>query len=360
MYTTCIFCKRPLPSNEVVEEFPVGRRLAFDPAKGRLWVVCRRCRRWNLTPLEERWEAIETCERIFGDTPMRASTENIGIARHRGGLDLVRIGEPPRGEFAAWRYGTRFGLRRWRARLGGIVGGAAWGMLGPVSLPIIGTLGFALVGPYVAWDYLRPLAKVRVGGGADADGPVSLESVAKFGRLDVRSIRMLPGDDAPGFRVGINRGLRRAWFEGEDARRVAAAIVPLVNRDGGARKTVRRAVDAIESSGHPTRFLADVVNREHRGLTGRTGYVRAMPQPLRLALEMSLHEEQERRALEGELWILEQAWREAEEIAAIADKLLLPAHADEFFERHGGEGPTRDRRMFRSMPGGETVPPLPP
>ena len=60
-----------------------------------------------------------------------------------------------------------------------------------------------------------------------------------------------------------------------------------------------------------------------------------MPGPTRLALEMSLHEERERRALEGELWILEQAWREAEEIAAIADDLLLPAHTDEFFDRHG-------------------------
>ena len=342
MYTTCIFCKKSLGSNEVVEEFPVGRRLAFDPAKGRLWVVCKRCRRWNLTPLEERWEAIETCERIFRDTPMRASTENIGIARHREGLDLVRIGKPPRGEFAAWRYGTRFGIRRWRAGLGAVAGGAAISAAMQLSLPVVGTLGFAAVWPYVAWTHLRPVAKVRVGGRAGADGPVSPKSVAKFRHLDVRSIRMLPDAGAPGFGVEINRGLRKAWFEGEDARRVAAAIVPFVNHRGGGRNTVRRAVNEIESSGHPSRFLTDVASREHRGLTGRTGYVRAMPTPLQLALEMSLHEEQERRALEGELWILEQAWREAEEIAAIADRLLLPAHTDEFFERHGGEGSAED------------------
>ncbi|WP_419941959.1 hypothetical protein [Candidatus Palauibacter sp.] len=54
MYQTCMFCKKPLGSNEVVETFPVGRRLAFDVAKGRLWVVCRKCLRWNLTPLDER------------------------------------------------------------------------------------------------------------------------------------------------------------------------------------------------------------------------------------------------------------------------------------------------------------------
>lgn len=52
---------------------------------------------------------------------------------------------------------------------------------------------------------------------------------------------------------------------------------------------------------------------------------------------MALHEEQERRALEGELWILEQAWKEAGEIAAIADSLLLPAGTEAFFERHGQE-----------------------
>jgi hypothetical protein len=44
----------------------------------------------------------------------------------------------------------------------------------------------------------------------------------------------------------------------------------------------------------------------------------------RLALEMALHEDQERRAMEGELAALEEAWRDAEEIAAIADDMFLP------------------------------------
>ena len=61
--------------------FPVGRRLAFDQRRGRLWVVCRKCGKWNLTPLEERWEAIESCERLFRDTRKRTSTENIGLAK---------------------------------------------------------------------------------------------------------------------------------------------------------------------------------------------------------------------------------------------------------------------------------------
>src|SRR5919112_4588497 len=92
MYTACLFCTQPLGANEAIEAFPVGRRLAFDAAKGRLWVVCPHCGRWNLTPLEERWEAIEACERLFRQTRLRYSTDNIGLAQLREGLDLVRIG----------------------------------------------------------------------------------------------------------------------------------------------------------------------------------------------------------------------------------------------------------------------------
>jgi hypothetical protein len=42
----------------------------------------------------------------------------------------------------------------------------------------------------------------------------------------------------------------------------------------------------------------------------------------RVALEMAAHEESERRALDGELAELEAAWRDADEIATIADALL--------------------------------------
>ena len=115
MYSTCLYCNSTLGRNEVVERFPVGRRLAFDAARGRLWAVCPACARWNLTPVEERWEAIESCERLFRDTRLRASTDNIGLARVREGLELVRLGQPQRPEFAAWRYGREFARRRRRS-----------------------------------------------------------------------------------------------------------------------------------------------------------------------------------------------------------------------------------------------------
>jgi hypothetical protein len=48
-----------------------------------------------------------------------------------------------------------------------------------------------------------------------------------------------------------------------------------------------------------------------------------------LALEMALHEETERRALEGELHLLLDAWREAEELAGISDGLTVPTEVEQ-------------------------------
>ena len=44
------------------------------------------------------------------------------------------------------------------------------------------------------------------------------------------------------------------------------------------------------------------------------------------------HEDAERRAMEGELAELERAWRDAEEIAAIADNMFLPPNVAAFFK----------------------------
>src|SRR4051812_38856287 len=81
VYSTCLFCNQPLGANAAIDKFPIGRRLAFDPAKGRLWVVCRKCERWNLSPLDERWEAIEQADRLYTDARRRVATDQIGLAR---------------------------------------------------------------------------------------------------------------------------------------------------------------------------------------------------------------------------------------------------------------------------------------
>ena len=61
--------------------------------------------------------------------------------------------------------------------------------------------------------------------------------------------------------------------------------------------------------------------------------ISAFPTYVKLALEMASHEEQERRAMEGELALLEAAWRQAEEVARIADDMFLPPDTSERLEQ---------------------------
>lgn len=148
MYSTCIFCHSALGDNQVIEHFPVGKRLAFDATKGRLWVVCTRCRQWNLSPLEERWEAIEEGERLFRATHLRVSTDQIGLARAPDGTELIRIGAPQRPEMAAWRYGPRFAAR-WKIQGRALAAAAGVGTVmksgagGALLYPALGAAAFA-------------------------------------------------------------------------------------------------------------------------------------------------------------------------------------------------------------------------
>jgi len=328
MYSTCLFCHADLGRNEVIEAFPIGRRLAFDAATGRLWVVCQRCELWNLTPLEERWEAVEECERRFRGTRLRVSTENIGLARLAEGLELVRIGEPLRPELAAWRYGDRLGRRRRRRLLGAGLGLAAAGAVVAVGNAL--SLGVGLFGSLVyglGRDALRGNPReilVRV----PREGAPPVEILRRH--LPLLHIGRTSGGE--GWALGFQERYSRFWLrtddvdrglqlEGVEARRVAAAVLPAMNQFGAGRGAVRDAVRLIEGAPEPD-DLAALVERTHRWATRL--YVQDLPAYLRVALEMALYEGVERRAMEGELAELERAWRDAEEIAKIADDLLLP------------------------------------
>ena len=335
MYSTCIYCKKPLGRNETLESFPVGHRIAFDPAKGRLWVVCRKCERWNLSPLEERWEAFEECERLFRATRMRMSTDEIGLARLADGLELVRIGAPLRPEFAAWRYGDQFGRRRRRALIWTGVGVAAMGAIAAGSLATGAGFGFIGNIPNLVLN-IPTRAKVRTPDGR----------VLKFKLPQLKSTTVLASDESD-LRLRIRHTKGTEVVSGGEARRIMTQLVPALNYMAGSRKTVSEAVDVIDSAGSPERYLAgwsQGVQGDIRKLRGTVTKpkkkrepgqpIHRLPTPTRLALEMALHEEEERRALAGELVELELAWREAEEIAAISDDLLVPRATREFIEEY--------------------------
>ncbi len=336
MYSTCLFCTAHLGANESVEHFPVGRRLAFDSDKGRLWVVCGNCARWNLSPLEERWEAIEECERLFRATRLRMSTDQIGMARLKEGLELVRIGSPMRPEMAAWRYGDQFGRRRRRMTQYGVASTLAVG-----GLYALGGLGATAFAP---WLYIAALGITRGYLGIDTS-PLALSGTAA-GRIVIAREHLKKaklGWQNEGERWSLvlpHRGVRNAgqpfWdprrrhetvFDGDDAIWAARMILPTVNHAGAGRRVVAEAVSFLEETPSPEGLM----RRTARSFAGKKSGtlkeqfvpIAGLPSAVRLALEMSTHEESERAALEGELRGLEQAWRSAEEIAQIADNLIV-------------------------------------
>ena len=171
----------------------------------------------------------------------------------------------------------------------------------------------------------------------------------------VRSARLVPAGDESGFSVEAKaRGVisREERFEGEDGVRALNAILPSVNAGGGSRKNVQDAVSRIAFAGQPDRFVRRVAQRRPSPYSPAGVQLSTLTKPTRLALEMALHEEQERRALEGELWVLEQAWCEAEEIAAISDNLLVRKSAKAFIREHRDE-----REGEGGLPEGEGGPP---
>jgi hypothetical protein len=108
--------------------------------------------------------------------------------------------------------------------------------------------------------------------------------------------------------------------------RAAAQILPRLNRQGATRSQLGQAVNLATSEDDPS-VTFEKTARSSRPAWRAYGVgtvLTLIPAEIRLALEMASHEEAERRALEGELKQLEDAWREAEEIAGIADDLLLP------------------------------------
>ena len=324
MFSTCIFCYAALGTNPAIESFPVGRRLAFDPVRGRLWVVCTRCERWNLSPLDERWEGIEECERMFRGTRLRMSTDNIGLARVADGVTLVRIGDPLRPELAAWRYGDQFGRRRrFRVAQAGVGVTAVGATLAGGATVAVGVGGIALA--LTHWGrtllYGAPAAIV-------ARIPIGDGIVAPVRRADLERLAVRGGTTASDWALCVRYSSSHSntppvELEGEAAQRAAAMLLPVVNRFGGSRTQIADAVRVLEDAITPLGVFALTVRQQDHALVMR------LPTPVKLALEMAAHEERERRALEGELAQLEREWREAEEIAAIADNLLVPSRVDE-------------------------------
>jgi hypothetical protein len=359
MYHNCIFCPADLGGNDALERFPVGKRIAFDAARGRLWAVCPGCARWNLAPLHERWEAIEDAERLFRETRSRVQRENIGLAKTQDGTRLVRVGKAVAGELAAWRYGRKDTRRSPRHQI--IAGGGALAVsaASTAALAAVTAAGPVFMGTmFLAWGYTiwhvidqnMPLFSGHIA----ANRPV-YQGRVRYNSRDVL-VRVL-GKHLPSARLhpdyenrDIELHVPAVWggfgaerfghdvtdplvLRGNDAAAVMGRAMVGLNWLGAKPSDVQAALWAIESAGSPRNLLLEVARRRCL-LNGvevpdwlPVPYDARYTDPLRadtmttLALEMAVHEETERRAMEGELAGLEEMWRQAEEIASIADRL---------------------------------------
>ncbi|HUQ83713.1 MAG TPA: hypothetical protein VM076_21355 [Gemmatimonadaceae bacterium] len=372
MYTTCLFCNESLGTNDVIELFPVGRRLAFDAERGRLWVICPHCTRWNLSPLEERWEAIDDCERRFRATHLRYSTDNIGLAQLREGLELVRIGKALRPEVAAWRYGDVI-QRRGSGRLLGIASGLVRRGVRSANDAIARVTRDDT--PSIFAD--DPLTRLRLIRHRDRVLDVLTDArgnriVIRWGHLDAAEL-IRPDPNQP-WRLVVKHDQGLTTVTGDDGLRTAAKVLAALNSAGALPDDVRRATAKIEdaedeqgyfsrivalamrtgwgrfpdaqSTGSPIPVTSSAAERLALHITNRSfwgrGSITSEPSTLmlrlplvdRLALEMAANEDTERRALDGELTELERAWRDAEEVAAIADGMFGSNELEDFRRAH--------------------------
>jgi hypothetical protein len=338
VYSTCLFCQRSLGRNDQVERFRVGRRLAFDAARGRLWAVCPHCARWNLTPLDERWEAIEACERLFPAAVRRAVTSNVTLARHPSGLELVRVGRTEPHELAAWRWGRVMRTRRVYHRL-------VHGAEGVIAIAAILAAPVVALGPLqVVSSMVDDARRRRAAQRLVTRVPVARGDrvLLRAGQLDRASFvtyassdwgLLVPLDDgtpaappktAPRpAHAGLTTDGASVTLVGSEATRVTTLLLARRNDFGGSADEVEVAVRLLAT----TRSREALVARTIARLAGerRPGFTRdhdALAPSEMLMLEMARAEDVEDLALTGDFSALEAAWRDAEEIAAIADGLL--------------------------------------
>lgn len=310
MYATCAFCSAKFDGDGGPSGLGIGRRLAFDEWKGRLWVVCTKCARWNLTPLDDRLERIEALARVARDGRLLASTEQVSLVRWQH-YDLVRVGKPPRIEMAGWRYGERMRARsRERAKVVVPLTLAAIGLGIAANVAAGGSLGV------VVWNVGRLADSVYVGlvgrrrlnliepPICDHCGAV-LELKAKH----ILHARVIPDAHHD---LGVLLSCPRCRHEaalltGADAQAALRQGLTYLNIQRANRRKADDAARVVDAAGGADRLIQDIARRE---LT-----LRSLRPERQLALEMAVDEQ-------AEVQELERQWRDAEEQAEIADGLL--------------------------------------
>lgn len=342
MYRHCIFCSANLGANEALDAFPVGRLIAFDGVRGRLWAVCPLCSRWNLAPIAERWEPVEEAERLFRDSRLRVHSENVGLCKLADGTRLVRIGSALPRELAAWRYGDQLTGRRRTYLIGaGVVSlGVPLHLLASAtgSAALFGAFGIAsIVG--LAHVFRSELGRTRGVVHHFPPGEITSGRALTMRRAHLATTTLHPGAGPGELELRVrDAGLPRAFSSDRHLESGLTFVLPdaparfilrraavHMNYRGASARRVDAALDAVAGAGGADSFIRETAasggTLMHYDANTSGMFDFSQTPTALLALEMALRDEEERRAMDGELALLESAWREAEMIAAIADTL---------------------------------------
>lgn len=344
MYSTCIACHKALRSNQVLPHLSVGRRIAYDLTRGRIWVVCTRCQQWNLTPLEDRWEALEDCEAAYKRAELRVGGNDITVAQTDEGLELIRIGpNTTRSDIANWRYGKR--LRRRRGLI--VLAASLLGAATLVALIAINVSGGDPIG--ALWASAIILASLHALPESLPWRVVALHrmpdgSVASIRASDLPSVALRANGKGQHFTLSWGYDKELVRLRGSAVADVLAELLPRMNWRGGHAGHVAAALRLVENAEQEVEASTQSVGRFiwERVFRGKEhGLLTKLAVSERLALEMAVSEDVEIRSLQGAAIRLRPAWRSSERVAAIADDLLLPPFVTEWLTRHarGSEKP---------------------
>ena len=351
MYAHCHICRTDFGTNSVIQHMPVGRKLAYDVDRGRLWVVCPKCAEWNLTPIEERWEAIEECERIVAESPARVSSANVGLSRVDG-LELIRIGPALRDELANWRYGPRFDRRRRKARfISAAAGGVFVSGVGAAAL-----MGMLAAGPMMAL-WAAAVGFLWLSGAADGvskrvgpDRQVRIVDTSgrrlRFPAAALSAVQLVRSQhprSKSALAVSVPAADKPVVLRRTDALVALGTILPRMNWNGASAHHIRAATHLLDQAeerlrGGPSSARGAATAWEWLAINNwpTDGAVVGMHLIPLLALEMAVSEELERQAMVGEASVLGTRWMEAETVAAIADDMFLPESIREWIRQRGG------------------------
>jgi hypothetical protein len=273
--------------------------------------------------MEDSGEALEGCARLFHTSRVRASTDNIALAQRPSGLSLVQVGSAAWPEFAAWRYGAAMARRFRRTMARGVAGAGGSALLYyfGVFSTVFSMPGVAMVAPFAmlgwsGWNMYagarRPVWRV----------PVGPSQSAMLRYKHVRDAE-LSGDEQDGWCLMVSHDAGESVLRSSDAVQGLSAITAYANGAVGSPGRSRRAAELIGEAGGPERIFSRYASSElgGRGRGGTSQVVMKNSWVNLLALEMASREEVERRAMGGELALLEREWKAAEEIAGTVDGL---------------------------------------